>query len=211
MIEFLLHPSVPGALLGVWSLMWWSHRRTPPLISDMDRHRARPGDVSRGGSAATSKLEQRVRDCVESAGYPTYPQGTLLCVGRDSTGKNRFFTPDILVRKPFTAVEVDPEHWHGTPEKVAEDLMRNRFYATLGLRVVRIRIAGTKALGPNDVVIAESDFHPDRHGPEVIRALGSAKRVPAAYWSEGAIRKRNRQQPGRGRKGKATVSNGTRR
>lgn len=87
-----------------------------------------------------------------------------MCVGRDSAGKNRFFTPDILVRRPFAVVEVDPARWHGAPEKVAEDIMRNRFYAARGLRVVRVRIDGTEALSPNDVVIAESDFVPERHG-----------------------------------------------
>ncbi len=183
MVEFLLHPAVPSALLVAWTVMWWSHRKSPPLLPAMDRHRARPGDISRGGSTATSKLEARVRGTIEAAGYRTYPQGTLLCVGRDSAGKNRFFTPDILVRKPFAVVEVDPAHWHGTPEKVAEDIMRNRFYASVGLKVVRVRIAGTEALSPNDVVIRESDFQAERHGPKVVRALGSAKMLPPSYWT----------------------------
>lgn len=183
MQQLLLHPAVPSAFLMLWVVVWWNQRKSPPLMPEMDRNRARPGDISRGGSTATSKLEQRVRDCVEKAGYPTYPQGTLLCVGRDSAGRNRFFTPDILVRKPYAVIEVDPAHWHGSPEKVAEDIMRNRFYAAVGLRVVRVRIDGTKALGPNDVVISESDFHTDRHGPRVVRALGSARRVPPTYWT----------------------------
>lgn len=183
MVDLLLHPAIPTVLLVLWVMLWWSHRKTPPLLPAMDRDRARPGDVSRGGSTATSKLEMRVRRCVESAGYPTYPQGTLLCVGTDNAGRKRFFTPDILVRKPFAVIEVDPAHWHGTPEKVAEDIMRNRFYAAVGLRIVRVRIAGTKALGPNDVVIPDSDFHPDQHGPRVVKALGSAKMVPATYWT----------------------------
>ncbi|WP_293059549.1 hypothetical protein [Mycobacterium sp.] len=42
-----------------------------------------------------------------------------------------------------------------------------------------MRIAGTQALSPNDVVIPESDFQPERRGPEVVRALGSAKMLPA--------------------------------
>ena len=183
MVDFLLHPAVPSALLVVWTVVWWNQRYAPPLLPAMDRQRARPGDISRGGSTATSTLEGRVRSSIEGAGYHTYPQGTLLCVGRDSAGKNRFFTPDILVRKPFAVIEVDPAHWHGAPEKVAEDIMRNRFYAAVGLKVVRVRIAGTQALSPNDVVIPESDFQPERHGPKVVRALGSAKMLPPAYWT----------------------------
>lgn len=184
--EFLLHPAVPAALLVVWTVTWWNHRRTPPLLPAMDRDRARPGEVSRGGSTATSKLEARVRRCVEAAGFPTYPQGTLLCVGRDSRGKNRFLTPDILVRKPFAVVEVDPAHWHGAPEKVAEDIMRNRFYAACGLKIVRVRIGGTSALSPNDLVIPESDFRPERHGPALARALGAARRLPPTFWRHGS-------------------------
>ncbi len=183
MIELFLHPAVPLALLVVWSVVWWRRRKQPPLLPEMDRHQARPGDVALGGSPKTSKLEQRVRDCVEGAGFRTYPQGTLLCVGRDSNGRNRFLTPDILVRKPYAAVEVDPAYWHGSPDKVAEDIMRNRFYASVGLKVVRVRIAGTKALGPNDVVIEESDFRPERHGSQVVKALGSARIVPPSYWN----------------------------
>ncbi|BBY53932.1 hypothetical protein H7J07_04685 [Mycobacterium koreense] len=186
MTEFLLHPAVPSALLVVWTWVWWTQRRTPPLLPQMNRKSARPGDLSLGGSAATSKTEKRVRDVIERAGYRTYPQGTLMCMGRDSDGKKRFFTPDILVRRPFAVVEVDPAHWHGAPEKVAEDIMRNRFYAARGLRVVRVRIDGTKALSPNDVVIAASDFDPDKHGPAVVRALGSARMLPASYWNRAA-------------------------
>lgn len=182
MIEFLLHPAVPLALLVVWIAVWLRQRKTPPLMPKMDRKNARPGDLSLGGSAATSKTEQRVRKAIEDAGYRTYPQGTLMCVGRDSAGKKRFFTPDILVRKPFAVVEVDPAHWHGTPEKIAEDVMRNRFYAARGLRIVRVRIDGVQALCPNDVVVAESDFDSSRHGPAVVRALGSARMLPPAYW-----------------------------
>lgn len=183
MKEFLLHPVVPMALLAVWTMMWWHQRKTPPVLPKMDRVNARPGDLSLGGSTATSKTEMRVRKVLESAGYRTYPQGTLMCMGRDSAGKNRFFTPDILLRKPFAVVEVDPEHWHGAPEKVAEDIMRNRFYARRGLRVIRVRIAGTQALGPNDVVIRESDFDPAKHRTVLLRAVASAKMVPASYWT----------------------------
>lgn len=182
MVEFLLHPAVPSALLVVWLAVWWRQRQTPPLLPAMNRKAARPGDLSRGGSTATSKTEKRVRAVIERAGYRTYPQGTLMCMGRDSSGKNRFFTPDILVRKPFAVVEVDPAHWHGAPERVAEDVMRNRFYAARGLKVVRIRIDGTQALSPNDVVITESDFNVERHGPSVVRALGSARMLSPNYW-----------------------------
>lgn len=178
-----MHPAVPSALLVVWVVVWWNSRKHPPLLPSMDRQRARPGDISRGGSTATSKLEGRVRRSIEAAGFRTYPQGTLLCVGRDSAGKNRFFTPDILVRKPFAVVEVDPAHWHGSPEKVAEDVMRNRFYASVGLKVVRVRIGGTQALSPNDVVIRGEDFQPDRHGAQLVRAVGSARRLPPSYWT----------------------------
>lgn len=182
MIEFLLHPIVPLALLVVWVVVWHSHRRTPPILPKMDRARARPGDLAAGGSAATSKTEKRVRTALERAGFSTYPQGTLMCMGRDSGGKNRFFTPDILVRRPFAVVEVDPNHWHGAPEKVAEDIMRNRFYAARGLRVIRVRIDGAQALSPNDVVIPESDFDPDLHTSAVVRAVASARMLPPTHW-----------------------------
>ena len=185
-IEFLLHPAVPLALLVLWGTVWWAQRNTPPVLPRMDRQRARPGDLAADGSTATSKTEQRVRQVIENAGYRTYPQGTLMCMGRDSAGKNRFFTPDILVRKPFSVVEVDPERWHGTPERVAEDLMRNRFYASRGLRVVRVRIAGTQPLSPNDVVIADADFIPERHGAALLRALRGARMLPPRYWDRRA-------------------------
>lgn len=188
MIEFLLHPVVPLSLLAVWAAVVWNHRKAPPVLPKMDRNRARPGDLAAGGSAATSKTEQRVRKVLEDAGYATYPQGTLMCMGRDSAGKNRFFTPDILVRRPFSVVEVDPHHWHGAPEKVAEDIMRNRFYAARGLRIVRVRIAGTAALSPNDVVIAESDFDPARDGTAVLRAVAGARMLPPTYWNAPAAR-----------------------
>lgn len=182
-VEFLLHPAVPTVLLVLWVGVWWRQRKTPPVMSVMDRKRARPGDLSLGGSTATSKTEQRVRQVIEDAGYRTYPQGTLMCMGLDSAGKQRFFTPDIMVRRPFAVVEVDPHHWHGAPEKVAEDIMRNRFYAARGLRVVRVRIDGTQALSPNDVVIRGSDFVSERDGAAVVRALGAARMLPPGYWS----------------------------
>jgi len=184
MIEFLLQPAVPATALGLWALYWWNSYKNPPLLPTMDRRNAKPGDLSRDGSTKTSHLEGRVRKVLEDAGFRTYPQGTLLCVGVDSAGRNRFFTPDILLRKPRAVVEVDPHHWHGSPEKIAEDIMRNRFYAALGFKVVRVRIAGTKALSPNDVVIPESDFHPGRDGQKVIRALASARLLPPHYWRE---------------------------
>lgn len=183
MVDFLLHPAVPLACLVLWVVVFWARRKTPPVLPEMDRARARPGDLSRGGSPATSKTEMRVRKVIEDAGYQTYPQGTLMCMGRDSAGKNRFFTPDILVRRPFAVVEVDPARWHGAPERVAEDIMRNRFYAACGLRVVRVRIAGTQALSPNDVVILDNDFIAEFHGGAVVRALGGARLLPPNFWS----------------------------
>ena len=183
MLEFLLHPIVPLSLLAVWVVWARNNSRTPPVLEKMDRNRARPGDLSAGGSTATSKTEQKVRGVLETAGYATYPQGTMMCMGRDSAGKNRFFTPDILVRRPFAAVEVDPHHWHGTPDKIAEDVMRNRFYAARGLRVVRVRIDGTQALSPNDVVIAQSDFDPARDGTAVLRAVAGARMLPPTFWT----------------------------
>lgn len=183
MIELLLNPAVPSILMGLWVLSWWSGRTHPPLLPTMDRRNARPGDVSLGGSAATSKVEQRIRDHIERSGFRTYPQGTLLCAGRDSAGKKRFFTPDILMHRPRLVVEVDPEHTHGGADKIAEDIMRNRFYASLGLKVVRVRIGGVEALSPNDVVITDRDFRADRHGAQLLAALGSARRLPPHYWT----------------------------
>lgn len=181
--DFLMHPAVPLSLLVVWLLVWNNHRKTPPVLPVMDRQQARPGDLSEGGSKATSKTEKRVRAVIEAAGYRTYPQGTLMCVGRDSSGKQRFFTPDILLRRPFAVVEVDPAHWHGTPDKVAEDIQRNRFYAARGLKVIRVRIDGAQALSPNDVVIPEADFDPALHGPGVLQAIAGARRLAPTYWS----------------------------
>lgn len=182
-VAFLLHPAVPLSLWVVWAVWAFNQRKAPPVLPKIDRVRARPGDLAAGGSTATSKTELRVRKVLENAGYRTYPQGTLMCMGRDSAGKNRFFTPDILIRRPFVVVEVDPNHWHGAPEKVAEDIMRNRFYAARGLRIVRVRIDGTQALSPNDVVIPHSDFDPDRDGTMVLRAVAGSRLLPPTYWN----------------------------
>ncbi|KXO93043.1 Uncharacterised protein (plasmid) [Tsukamurella tyrosinosolvens] len=187
MLAFLLHPMVPFAADVVF--LWWlfNQRGARPVAPKMDRSTARLGDLAADGSAKTSKPEKSVREVIERAGYRTYPQGTMMCMGYDSAGKKRFFTPDILLQRPFAVVEYDPAHWHGAPEKVAEDVMRNRFYARAGLKIIRVRIDGTQALGPNDVVIAESEFDAARDGAAVLRAIGRAREVPSNYWDNMAV------------------------
>lgn len=185
MTSFLLHPAVPAATLLLW-LVWSLNRPPARTVADkMDSRTARMGDLSADGSPKTSRPELDLREVIEKAGYRTYPQGTKMCMGFDSAGKKRFFTPDILLQRPFAVIEFDPAHWHGAPEKVAEDIMRNRFYARAGLRIIRIRIDGTEALGPNDVVIRSRDFIAGQHGAEVLRAIRRARFVPHTYWGPG--------------------------
>lgn len=59
-------------------------------------------------------------------------------------------------------VEVDPHFWHGDPDKIKHDIDRNRMYARMGYIIVRVRIGGTEALSPNDVVLPQGDFEPER-------------------------------------------------
>lgn len=189
MTSFWLNPTVPTALIVLWALIWMFTRRSRPVAKKMDRPNAKRGDLSRDGERKTSKTEMRVRRTIEKAGYATYPQGTMLCVGTDSGGKKRFFTPDIMIKNPYMVVEVDPAFWHGADNKVDEDIMRNKLYASCGLKIVRVRIAGTQKLSPNDVVIKEGDYDPKKHGRAVLLAVGRARFYPASHWKRGLLRR----------------------
>ncbi len=183
MTEVLLTPGLWWTLLAVWVISWLRFRSAPPITAKkLNSKTARPGDLFADGSTATSKTEQKVRAVIENAGYKLYPASTRIWTPRDGQGKGHAYTPDIMLKKPKMIVEVDPHHWHGDPTKIAHDIDRNRMYARLGYKIVRVRIAGTLQLSPNDVVIRENDFDPNRDGHRLLKAIRRAKSLNAKHW-----------------------------
>lgn len=185
LVDLLLTPALWWVLLAVWVISWLRFRSSPPVTAKkLNTKTARPGDLFADGSTATSKTEQKVRGVIERAGYKLYPPSTRIWTPRDGDGKGHAYTPDIMLRKPKMIVEVDPHHWHGDPKKIAHDIDRNRMYARLGYRIVRVRIAGTLALSPNDMVVPEGDFDPQRDGPALLKAIRRAKMLNAKHWED---------------------------
>jgi len=183
LVDFLLTPALWWVLLAVWIIMWFRFRSAPPVAAKkLNPKTARPGDLFADGSTATSKTEKKVRKVIEDAGYKLYPPSTRIWTPRDGDGKGHAYTPDIMIRKPKMIVEVDPHHWHGDPSKIAHDIDRNRMYARLGYKIVRVRIAGTLELSPNDVVIPQGDFDPDRDGKALLKTIRRAKYLRASHW-----------------------------
>lgn len=182
-MEFLLHPTLWWVLLTVWIVFRFRERNAPPVSAKFNLKTARPGDLFADGSSATSNTEKRVRKVIKDAGYRLYPPSVRVYTPKDKGGKCHKYTPDIMLKKPKMVVEVDPHFWHGDPSKIAHDIDRNRMYARLGYIIVRVRIDGTKALSPNDVVIAESDFDIVRHGPLLLSKIRKAKYLPPRTWS----------------------------
>lgn len=182
LLELLLWPGLWWFFLALWVVVWVRSRVTPPVTKEFNRKTARSGDLFADGSSATSKTEMRVRWVIQKAGYRVYPQSTRLLTPPDHSGKRHKYTPDVMLWKPKMVVEVDPHFWHGDNDRIAHDLDRNRMYARLGYTVVRVRIAGTEALSPNDVVITDSDFDIAKHGPAVVKAIRKAKYLPPRHW-----------------------------
>lgn len=183
--SFLLTPALWWVLLVVWVISWLRFRSSPPVTAKkLNSKTARPGDLFADGSTATSKTEQKVRAVIEKAGYKLYPPSTRVWTHRDGDGKGHAYTPDIMLRKPKMIVEVDPHHWHGDASKIAHDIDRNRAYARLGYRIVRVRIAGTLDLSPNDIVIPQGDFDPHRDGEALLKAIRKAKMLSPKYWGD---------------------------
>lgn len=184
LVGLLLQPALWWVLLAVWIVVWFRERSAPPVAAKFDPRTARPGDLFADGSSATSNTEKRVRKVIEDAGYRLYPPSVRIYTPRDGDGKRHKYTPDILLRKPKMIVEVDPHFWHGDPSKIAHDIDRNRMYARLGYIIVRVRIAGTQALSPNDVVISTSDFDIVRDGPLLLSKIRKAKYLPPRVWED---------------------------
>lgn len=184
LMDFLLNPAVWWIALGIWVFVWLRQRNAPSVAAKFNRKTARPGDLFADGSTATSKTEQKVRDTIEKAGYRLYPPSTRVYTPKDGDGKNRKYTPDIMLKKPKMIVEVDPHFWHGDNDRIAHDIDRNRMYARLGYTIVRVRIAGTLALSPNDVVLGQGDFDPDRDGATLLKGIRRAKFYPPRFWGD---------------------------
>lgn len=182
LLDLLLWPGFWWIMLVLWIVVWARGLKNPPVTARFHKPTARTGDLFADGSSATSKTEQRVRWTIKKAGYRLYPGSTRIYTPPDHNGKRHKYTPDILFRKPKMIVEVDPFHYHSGEDRIAHDIDRNRMYARLGYTVVRVRIAGTRALSPNDVVILESDYNIDKHGLMVIKALRKAQYLPARFW-----------------------------
>lgn len=182
--ELLLKPAFWTILLAVWIIVWYRERRCPPVAKKFNPKTAKPGDLFADGSTATSKTENRVRGVIEAAGYRLYPASTRVYTPRDGAGKQHKYTPDILLKKPKMIVEVDPHFWHGDASKIAHDIDRNRMYAKLGYTIVRVRIGGTKALSPNDVVFPQGDFYPVRDADDLLKAIRRAKYIHPKQWAD---------------------------
>ena len=185
MLDVVLSPVLWWILLAVWIAVWFRDRSAPPVTKTFNKKTARPGELFADGSMATSKTEKRVRKAIEDAGYRLYPPSVRVYTPADGNGVRHKYTPDILLKKPKMIVEVDPHFWHGDPDKIAHDIDRNRMYARLGYTIVRVRIAGTQALSPNDVVITTSDFDIERDGPLLLKGIRRAKYYPPKFWDDG--------------------------
>lgn len=183
-MDFLLQPAIWIIALLVWFAILYKDRQTPPVAAKFNKKTARPGDLFADGSSATSKTEKRVRAAIESAGYRLYPASTRVFTPNDADGKAHKYTPDIMLKKPKMIVEVDPHFWHGDPDKIAHDIDRNKMYAKLGYTIVRVRIGGTKALSPNDVVFPQGDFYPVRDSDALLKAIRKAKYMPPQSWND---------------------------
>lgn len=184
LLDVILHPAIWWLALVVWIVIWLRDRQYPPVHPKFDKRTARPGELFADGSTATSFTEKKVRKAIEDAGYKLYPPSTRIYTLADANGVRHKYTPDILLKKPKMVVEVDPHFWHGDRDKIAHDIDRNVMYARLGYTIVRVRIGGTMALSPNDVVIADGDFNIEKHGPLLLKGIKRAKFYPPKVWSD---------------------------
>lgn len=132
------------------------------------------GTLCVGGSEATSKLEQRIREDLQRSGLRLYPQGTALITHPDEYGKKHRYTPDIIVQGYDVIVEVDPEYTHLGKE--ADDARRGRMYQKAGFGVVRFRLGPhMRPLGKYDLVRARKDYVPRDDLPMLLALIRRAK------------------------------------
>lgn len=184
LVDMILHPVLWWVLLAVWVAVWFKDRSAPPVTKKFNKKTARPGELFADGSTATSKTEKKVRKAIEDAGFRLYPASTRIYTPADAEGVRHKYTPDILLKKPKMVVEVDPHFWHGDTDKIAHDIDRNVMYSRMGYTIVRVRIGGTQALSPNDVVIPAGDFDIERDGPLLLKGIKRAKFYPPRVWSD---------------------------
>lgn len=186
----LMSPWFWLVMLAAWTAWWYHSRKWPDILRKDQAKLAKPGDLVRGGSSATSKTEKRVLASLAAAGYSTLPSELCLIVPLvDVHGNARKFTPDILVAKPKVVVEVDPYHWHGEAgmHKVYEDVERNVGYSACGWAIVRVRVGWPKdhpwrRIGKFDVVVEADDFYPAEHAAAVAKAVSAARPVRKDTW-----------------------------
>lgn len=192
-------------VVWVGLIFWWAWRRFNvgvQVLIEKTFHKstAQPGQLFADGSTATSKTEMLVRNSLVRYGVRPARAGTAVWTTPDHRGIPHKYTPDILVTAGRLIIEVDPSYTHGkyvkvamptgetwVPQnykKVADDLLRNQMYASLGYRVVRLRMGGAQALGPNDVVVASSHYDPDSMTPELVKACRKAKYLPPQFWDQ---------------------------
>lgn len=173
----LFNPALWGTAAAIWCVyVMLTHYspdkvregKTPPLRT------AIPGTLYADGSAATSKLEQSIRQDLERSGFKFYPQGTALITYPDELGKKHRYTPDLICMNKKLIVEVDPLYTHAGKE--ADDARRGKLYQQLGYGVVRIRIGkGMYALGKYDVVLDHRDYRPKTDLKSITAAMRRAR------------------------------------
>lgn len=166
-------------------LTFHTGRKVRLIKSSLNLREACVGDLSFGGSTASSEIERSVRRVLEDSGMTLLPP-SVISWGRPDSGGVWRATPDIIVVPPrgrrLTVVEVDPYYTHSGytsrgESRVDLDKWRNRMHARAGHRVVCVRIGGCRKITPNDVVIDRFDVH--RHADSIVNAVRSAHYVRA--------------------------------
>lgn len=188
LIDFLLSPPVWWVLLAVWTALLFRDRRTPPVIRVGNKKtplkKRRSGALYDDGSGATSKVETKIRDSISRMGYRLYPPGTALVTKPDIDGKKHKYTPDIMVKRHKIIIEVDPNFTHSGAGRIAHDIDRNRAYAQLGYKILRIRMGGARSLSGNDLILDGGVYDHYEHKGKLARAIRRARYFPPKYWKD---------------------------
>lgn len=189
LLDFLLTPAFWWVCLVVWVAFLFRDRKTPPVIQISDKKKIslkkrRPGALYSDGSAAGSKIENKIRESIERMGYRLYPHGTAIVTKPDVYGKKHKYTPDIMIKRHKIIVEVDPQYTHGGAGKIAHDIDRNRAYSQLGYKIVRIRMGGARKLSDNDVLFDGGSYDHYQHKGKLSRAIRRARFFPPRYWKD---------------------------
>ena len=183
--DFLLSPPLWWFLLAVWTALLFRDRKTPPVNQKkVPLKKRRPGSLYADGSAAGSKVENKIRTSIERMGYRLYPHGTAVTTRPDIDGKKHKYTPDIMVKRHKIIIEVDPQYTHGGAHRIAHDIDRNRAYAQLGYKIVRVRMGGARRLSDNDLLIDGGTFDHNEHKGKLSRAIRRARYFPPRYWKD---------------------------